>query len=409
MSHVIGRGRYARETYPGRDAGGGATAVVPLSRQRFIDGDTTQPGPGAAAAPFATIAAFMTARGPVSVADATANFVGWVMPTLLGYVADVSFPAYASTELRADSLTFIGGTSTAITGNVTWNNVAGAFTAVAAILSMHNLSVSGNFTVTDDASAPPSAIVFGSDESTVAASISGQFVSNTTQNLSSVSFFHAIIAGGIDTGTSSSSAGVVLDSCSCLGSISANALTALDSIINVSAISVNDNQNATFRGCEFQHGSTPALRVLSGARFDGASWQSFSEAQGTRVTGTIVLVVDGYSGAAVEGAALTAASTDVSLNGTGATAGFTGENSGNHYSTTNGTPTTVNLKTGGGELPGDTILITKTDLGANAIAVKNNTGVTLATIPANSRGFVLAQFQTVPGDWVLAEGGSLAA
>jgi hypothetical protein len=79
----------------------------------------------------------------------------------------------------------------------------------------------------------------------------------------------------------------------------------------------------------------------------------------------------------------------------------------NHYSTSNGTPTTVTLKTGGGELPGDTILITKTDLGANVLAVKNNAAVTIGTIPTNERGFVLARFNG--SDWVFAEGGSLSA
>jgi len=348
----------------------------------------------------------MTARGPASVADATANFVGWVMPTLLGYVGDVSFPAYASTELRADSLTFIGGTSTAITGNVTWANVAGAFTAAAALVAMHNLSVSGNFTVTDDANAPVSAIVFSGDESNVSAALSGQFIANTTQKLASATFLN-IGVGGIDAGTADTSAAVVLDNSICLGSVLANNLEAFDSTIDASAITVNAVSAPAFFDCRFTQGSSPALTAAGGATFDGASWRSFSEAQGTRAVGTIVLVVGGYSGAAVEGAALTVASTDVSLNGTGATAGFTGENSGNHYSTSNGTPTTVNLKTGGGEFPGDTILITKTDLGSNALAVKNNLGVTLATIPANGRGFVLAQFQT--GDWVLAECGSVAA
>jgi hypothetical protein len=122
-----------------------------------------------------------------------------------------------------------------------------------------------------------------------------------------------------------------------------------------------------------------------------------------------VLVVGGYSGASVEGAALAAASTSVSLNGTGATAGFTGENSGNHYSTASVTPTSVTLLTGGGELEGDTLLISRTASVAADLAVVNG-GVgagTIGTIPTGTRGFVLARFDGT--NWVFAEGGSLAA
>lgn len=407
---ILGRGRYVYGTYPqSAGAAGSSSSGNPLSRQRFIDGDTESAGPGAAAAPFATIADFIASRTNDSIADATANYVGWVMPTLAGYVEDVAFPPYVSTELRADSLTLIGGASAAITGNLTWANIAGANAAVSAVVSSHNVSVSGSFTVTDDGGAPSSAVVFSGDElGTSSASLAGGFVSSACTKLAEVLFSNAAVAG-INTGTASTSAVVVLHGSALGGDLSAKSLLCTDSIIAADLITLGVSGSATFLKTLFQAGSAPVLTAVGGATFDGTSWESFINAGGTRASGTFALAIGGYSGAPINGADFSAASTNVSLNGTGATAGFTGANSGNHYTTSSATPTTLTLKTGGGELNNDTILITKTNLGANAIAIHNNAGATIATIPANSRGFVLAQFTNAANDWIFVQGGSLAA
>jgi hypothetical protein len=121
-----------------------------------------------------------------------------------------------------------------------------------------------------------------------------------------------------------------------------------------------------------------------------------------------VLVVGGYLAGAVEGAALAAASTSVALNGTGATAGFTGSNSGNHYATASVTPTTVTLLTAGA-LVGDTMMITRTAVvAANLAVVNGGAGAgTIGTIPTGTKGFVLARFDGT--NWVFTSGGSLAA
>src|SRR5258708_4345533 len=194
MSSVIGHGRYARWTYPQSPgaAGGGGAAIAPLSRQRFIDGDTMQLGlDGSVAEPFKTISGptgFMASRTNASTPDATANYVGWVMPALAGYVENVSFPPYVSTELRADSISLADGTF--LTGNVTWTNIGPQpNAATVAIVAMHNMSVTGNFTVTDDAGAPTSIVLFSGDEiggGTV--EILGIFESSTTTKLQTVIF-----------------------------------------------------------------------------------------------------------------------------------------------------------------------------------------------------------------------------
>jgi hypothetical protein len=383
-----------------------------LSRQRFIDGGTTQTGlTGSVADPYATIAQFTAARGNASVADASSNFVGWLTPALNGYTEDVAFPAYASTELRADSVPLNSGTGTFVTGNVTWVNIAGAFAAApTASVVMHNVGITGNFTVTDDVNAPTSSVIFGGDEmEQTSATIGGTFTSDTCTKLELVSFLNTVIAGGINAGTGSgTSPSVVISNSICAGPVTAGLLKARDTVFATDSITLSTPGVALFLGCQFQSEAT-LLTCFAGATFDGVSWANFVSVGATRSAGTIVLVLGGYNNGSVEGAALTGASTSVSLNGTGATAGFTGSDSGNHYTCNSATPTSVTLLTGGGEFPGDTIRITKRNLGANALAVINGgSGAgTVGTVPANARGSVLARFDGT--NWVFVEGGSMLA
>lgn len=410
MSHVIGHRRYARETYPTSPGAGGAAAIVPLSRQRFIDGGTTAPGPGAAIAPFATIANFIASR-PVGVSaqDSVANYVGWLMPALNGYTEDVHFPPYVSTELRADafSLAAAGGGGTVVIGNMIWANSAGSDPGAAAFLVLHNISCTGDLTVTDDVGAPQSAVIFTGDENGAASVSIGSFTSDLTTKLTEAFFFNTTIRNALNAGASSNNASVVCQGCSIQGDISGRTIAAVE--CSISCNTITSFSDTTLFRSTFGIGTTPSLRSPS-AIFDGSSWQSFLEAGGTRFVGTVVLVNGGANGALVEGAPLPATgSVSVSLNGMGATAGYTDENCGNHYSTP--TPITgdltVTLKTGGGELVGDTMLITKSDLSAHNLIVHNNAGGQIATVPSSSRGFVLARYNG--SDWVFAEGGSLAA
>ena len=413
MSSVIGRGRYARATYPqSPGAGGGAASGNPLSRQRFIDGDTTNPGPGAASAPFKTISDFIASRTNASVDDATSNYVGWLMPKSGGYSENISFPPYVATEIRADSFSSEEGTD--VTGNVTWANVApAAHAGIVASAVMHNVSVFGSFTVTDDSGAPTSLLLFGGDEAGEAGVELSGFDSHTTTKLAEAIFYNTIVNGnisaGADTPVSGSRAVVGLLDSSCNGAISAFSFAASGSSFLGPSIAVNPAGLADFVNCIFSKGTSPALTALGGAQFDGPSWRSFAEAGGTRTTDTVVLVTGGYSGAAVEGHDLPDSDASVSLNGLAGGSTFTGSDSGNHYSSNGITNNrAVTLLIGGGEEVGDTICITKLDTAAHDLVIKNNGGVTIATIQASGRGFVLAQY--VAGsvnDWVFAQGGAL--
>lgn len=407
--HIIGRGRYAREAYPQSPAAAGGGGIVPLSRQKFIDGGTAQTGlNGSIAQPFKTIAQFTASRGNASVQDASAPYVGWLMPALNGYTENVSFLPYAATELRGECLSGESGAGTFITGNVTWNNVAGAFAGEDPAVVMHNISMTGTFTVTDDAGAPGgSSVLFGADElMRGSVFMIGGFVSNTTTNLGGVSFSNAIVAQ-IDCGSAVSSAGVLIVGSQVGGPVTAKGLAAFDSIFSGNVVV---NETARFTNCTFAQGTAPEVTAPGGASFDGPSWQSFTEANGTRALGTFALVVGGYSGGAVPGAFLTAANSpiDVTLNGTNASVGYTGSNSGNFYSAAGLLgAVVVNLKLGGGELLGDTMLISKPDLVAQTVTVQDSVGAVIGVIPSGERGFVLARFNG--GDWVFLAGGSLAA
>lgn len=415
MTRVIGHGRYAGEVYPqGAPSAGGppAGALVPLSRQRFIDGGTTQLGStGAIDAPYPTIAAFMASRGDASVQDATANYVGWLMPALNGYTENFSFPHHVSTELRADSFSSATGLGTSITGTVRWDNVgpSGPVPVDLAFAVMHNVSLSGIVFITDDGGAPTTKFIFSGDEQYGSSVSLTEFDSTGATSLVSATFENATVLE-IQAGA----AGVIFTNSQSPGLISGSGLVATNSNFGNAGgtfiVTATDGP-ATFTNCQFAVGSTPFLTCPFGATFDGTSWRSFAEAGGSREVGTSILVVGGYSGGAVEGAALTDADVSVSLNGQGVgiTPGFTGEHSGNHYTSTGITASRiVTLKTGGGELPGDTILISRTNNNsAFTLVIHNNANVLIATIPVSARGFVLAQFDG--SDWVFAEGGSLIA
>jgi len=334
------------------------------------------------------------------------------MPTLNNYLENVSFPPYASTGLRADSFAYTTGTI--IGGNLSWTNVAGAHAANIAYVTVHNITVTGTFTVTDDAGAPSSNVLFSGDETSgIAASLIliGGFVSNTTTKLSEVRFTNATIQGvGLLAGSGANSASLFVNVCSVLaGDITAFSVVSNNSLLSVNSITTANAGGSTFRSTQFNNHPC-LLTCFAGASFDGPSWRSFKESGGTRSAGTTVLVQGGYSGGSVEGATLPSTGTvNVSLNGNGATTGYTGNNSGNHYETPGLTaPLTVKLLVGGGELDGDTLLISKSSFGSFTITVTNSASSILGVIPSGNRGFLLARYKASDGDWVFEQGGFLS-
>lgn len=414
MSHLIGRRGHGRETYPkSAAAGGGAAAIPPLSRQWFIDGGTATIAAarnGAISTPFATMQEFLTARGNHSAADALSPVLGWVTPNLAGYTENLSFPAYASTELRSESFSLGAGVGVTLTGNVNWNNFAGAFTPAAASMTIHNISVIGNITINDDANAPQLFSLFGGDEILgVYPVLIGNFVANTTTKLLEATFSGCNVQGNIDCGTAVDSAAVTLLNAETLAGagILGRAVRSIGSEIGAAVITCASGGTASFLRTFFQNES-PLLTADGGATFDGDSWQSFQYAGGTRGPGTAVTVFGGYDGGEVPGADLPtgAVTTSVSLDGGSASAGYTGENSGNHYSSSGLVGNGIVQLENSGAKKGDTLLITKKDVASFTLRVQNAAAGLIATIPADARGFVLSRFDGAA--WVFDQGGSLA-
>jgi len=423
MSRAYGWGRYKTGTYPvgPGGGGGGGAANVPLRRQRFIDGDTIQTGlTGAAASPFKTIAQFIASRTAADVADATANYVGWLMPSKAGYVENVTLPPYVSTELRADSFSTTLDAGVSIQGTLLWDNEAGAQAASRANASLHNISVTGVVEVLDDDNAPVSSFTISADEVGFQGATIGGFASASCSKLSFVKFLNVTVAGTIVTGLSSGSADVTIVDCACQ-SVVAKSLSAFGTHFTGDnggngSVNVADDQTATFVNCTFS-AVDYQLICKGGAFFDGPSWNSYVSGctGGVDRFQTPVLVTGGFTEASVEGKDLpTGGNASVSLNGNapGTTAGYTKSDSGNHYSSSGITgDRTVTLLTSGGEKDGDTLCITKKDLAAHTLSVLNGgtTPGTIAVIASGKRGNVIARFVKSTGDWVLSECGEVAA
>lgn len=139
------------------------------------------------------------------------------------------------------------------------------------------------------------------------------------------------------------------------------------------------------------------------AQFDGTSWASFLNAGGTWGA-TVAQVSGGFNSGIVPGANIATPAGNacaLSLNGSGATAGFT--QGGNWYEATALTPsvvTTVTLQGGGGI--GDTLCITRTDAGTGTLIIKDAGGATLGIL--TGVGFLLARFDGAAFHYVEAKG-----
>jgi len=286
-----------------------------------------------------------------------------------------------------------------------WDNTVPGLFSGAAIATLHNIQVSGSFTVLDDANAPALAVLLSGDEVSRGSGSIGSFVSNTTVMLDSVAMYNITVGAGIDAGTAVDSAGLAVFDCFITGNVLAEQIQCQGSTFDSAVFMTNvaDGGTATFFDCTFSAASNPMLTTSRGI-FDGSSWMSFLEAGGTRAVGVPVLVVGGYNGAPVEGEIVIPGDVSVSLSGVNATAGFTG--GGNHYTTQ---PAAANLTVTllpDDALPGDTILITKADAGAGTVAVANG-GATpgpICTIPTNELGAVLARWDGT--DWIFIQGGA---
>jgi hypothetical protein len=411
MAYLIGRRGTARETYPEANAGGGSgSAIVPLTRYRFIDGGTVQAGlNGSVAEPFKTIAEFMASRSNASVADATAAYVGILTPALNGYAENVVFPPYASTELRANNLSFADGS--AIAGTVSIPNVGGAHAAAEAVFVLHNIFATGALTYTDDGGAPTSLLILSGDEAYAASSLFASIDTHTSAHLTEVTLVNVGVTGNVNCGVGSANASLEAAS----SSFSSSAITAKSAGFQDCGFSdgtvftvSGGGSNLVFTGCAFEGDTAPSLvgsSLGAIAVFDGPSWRSFLEASGAIGANMVVLVVGGYGGGPVQGIPIGDVSATLSLDGTGA--GGTWATGGNVYfqNTAITANRTIQFLKGGGEQVGDTMRVVRTvvDASGDHLTFEDDTGATIGTLAAANRGYFEVRYNGT--HWVMTGGG----
>lgn len=378
-------------------------ASQPLVRTKWIDGDTTTPAAsanGSASLPYASMGAFLTAIGPVvSATDGAQLMTGLVSPAT--YTENPAVPAYRNWELRAANLLTI------LIGSVTWANSGGAHAPASSVSGVHNLSITGNFTYTDDAGAPSTLLSFSGDAGSP--SLAGNLVATGGTKLIDIGFTLYGAQGNVTSTANASGAVVAGIDASFSGAITAQSGTFFGCALiggGGNILTFNSGSTAAFTACTFSGGSI-SVGATGTIIMDGDSWVSAQE-NGVTTTG-IVLVVGGSQGGLVVNQTSTGdASVSVSLNGTGASAGLTG--GGNLYQAKTALTAnrTITIKTGGGEKTGDTLDVARRGAGvsANTLSVTNNGGTETRVFAANQGGGQRWQYNTViANDWGFVGGG----
>jgi hypothetical protein len=405
----------------------------PPARVRYIDGGTltTNTPTGDIESPFVSVSAAITAVGvPVSVSDADQTMLLKLCPsTIAAYTENPAFKAYRNYKLFGDGS--VGQIGNTITGNMTWPNVAGggAVIGTSASLSLRDITLTGGLTVTDDATMAGVTLQITVSSSELGcnqisesplAGIVGALTTTGAIHASQQIFVTAASVGSIVAPTATS---VVcqLNNAFINGNVTAQQLNARLTNFANSTITVAGGSTIKLFGCTFT-GAAPAL--VAGAAgtitMDGSTWQNFQEAGGT-ITSGLVLVVGGSQAGTVfcpptaaQPTSIGDQNVSISLNGQAAgttnAGGFNGTLGGNYYveSTMLGAGRTVTIKTGGGELKGDTIDIVRRGgaPGAFTLSVTNNGGTETRVIAASQFGSQRWQFNTViANDWGFIGGG----
>jgi len=339
------------------NGGGGSSASVPLSRTDFIDGGNTGSATpnGAIASPWRTTEAWAASLGPPSSPEDGATVQCAILtPALGGYT-----PAGGTLTLQSSrSLALRGAISNpedvlggqVINGNVVLpNHSTGASAPGTVVLSLGDLVVTGNLTVTDAGpSRPPAVIIYfpATGYTPPPVPLPGVLIGGTLDMSGSPSVEAVVMVGGIVQGdvlvAPDSSVTLFLFGSACTSEVG----TSTDPIENIYAIqgqvsaeafvsgtivgegsffsevaggpTVNDigsmwNGNLTiasgqflrssfagitfdapggltFLECTFQAGSNPVISSASTMVFDGPSWASFVSAGGTPSSGQLLII-----------------------------------------------------------------------------------------------------------------------
>jgi hypothetical protein len=429
MPSIIGRGRYARETYPQFSAGaGGSGTIPPLSRVLYVDGGTQTPVPkqdGSIAAPYSTIGAAL-ATIPASTTSAEDNNSMWtilVAPCFGGYTNEggtVTVPAYRNVTICGLPGQVVAGfeaqlKALVVNASLVWNNVAnsppGAVVPFESSLTLSNITFN-DFTMTDD----DSSFSFLQFLGNVVPTSSDFFVVNGNVDTTGASALQDIIMGGAGVGGTLNTnihTGIEMSDAKCLAIGNLNMAASLNlENTDTGGIGITTNFGIGIHHCGI--GTCPitstngdiivtdsvtlgpavltATSSGSAVIFDGPSYLSFIE-QGGTVNG-VTLVIGGFLGAPVPGATI---NDPAAPPGSGLHISLAG---GNYYRVkhTNIAVTEIDLDATNA-LPGDVIYIASQDPTGNLIiVVDSGTGNNVLsnsvdiTSGLTARGFIAAQW-----------------
>jgi hypothetical protein len=410
MSYIVGRGRYARETYPVNPAAGAGPVGgdQPLVRTRFVDALTATPSGsqnGATSTPYSSVPVWLAAPSvgtpgvPIASDDDAETYTTAIVS---GAPADApgmaaspwTIPAYRNIEVRGlidQSWSASEGTTFSDLA-IHWSNAdPHTFAPAVATLTLSRLNITGSLTLTDDGSLPSALNLVGTTGGAIAAQVENQgyqlaldslgasdweflFVTNCmllmTAWSSSETLTTSLYAENAFLTASESPPGVgLLDVFVTNSTVSGVEWTFDEGFFSATAIdsSTLDGDVLEFTGaCTF---GGVRLVAPSTAYFDGPSWQSFlADSSNTRLN-VVAIVIGGYTAAPVAGANITGASNiNLSIDGTGASVGFT--QGGNLYTVTSLTGNIqVSLLSGEGESPGDTLCVNRTDRSGFTVTV----------------------------------------
>lgn len=376
---------------------------VPLTRYRYIDGAVAAPiaqQNGSESTPFASIAAWLTAIGvSTSGVDGQTFQKALLCPVAVagGYTENPAIPAYRNILLESAAKEVVAG----ITGSITWANVAGGG-AVAptnnALLQLDGIKLSGGITVTDDGSVNAT-LAISQYSRFATTNVGGTITATGATALTVISIRGATVAAIVSTANVTGAA-LLYGSGAAIGNITAKNIGSGLTITNAisggarftgSVYTVASGQPAIF----FQSRFGITNPVVSGglqAIFDGPTWASFVEAGGSVTSPMVAIVQGGYLQGVVPGAALTNADLTLSLDGTGATVGFT--DGGNYYQDAAALLGANRIRTFGvgGAKKGDTICYSRRDLSANTVTLKDGAAATLYVFPALTGGAAILRF-----------------
>ena len=408
----------------------------PLARTKWIDGNTAVPADeqtGTEGSPYSSPAAWLGSLNaePLSLDDASTLEVGLISPAATDdwnpNPQTWVIPAgrcIAISNLTASGIAAVPGAfATAPQGaafagtTITWTNTAATFEPPYSTLTLNDLSMTNMALALTDAGQPSALVLSGFSgyyQGTLNFSAASSFaflsVLNTTCNLNVTNggggaTYTLKLNTSTWTSTLSLQAGVVVAIESSL-TLSSNLTTSGSAGQSYSKCSISclGTMTATlgaisFKLCTFSQATT-LTAASGGVVFDGPSWASFQAAGGVITAGTVVKVTGGYlSGEVLNGTPIhnpAGNAVTLSINGSGATTGFT--TGGNSYQVTSLAATsTITLVDGGGAVNGTSLLITSTDTSGHTLNVADAASGTIASITAI--GFFLLTFNG--STWVL--------